>query len=640
MADQLERLTNLIALLLETRVPLTLDRIAHELVGQYPDDAVARRGAFERDKALLRAEGIPLELTTTADGGTAYRIERSRYELGDLGLTDDERQALQLAVAAIHLGVAWGDDALRKLGGDDVGSDAAGPDVVGPVASLPSLPALPTLFEANGVRASVSFRYRGRDRVFDPWGLAAREGFWYLIGRDHERGEQRTFRVDRIEGEVVVGESGTFEPPAGFDPVGALFGDAKTMLGGELVEATVAVDAVRATRAVDELGEAAVRERRADGSVVVVVASTNPPAFRSWVLGLLEHAEVLGPPTARAELVDWLEQVAAGPSGPPTNVVLPAPVTKSAASGRGPRPTHERLRRLLVMLPWLMARGEVAVADMAERFGISEAHLIADLERASMCGLPPYVDELVDLYIDDGIIYAGVPRLFTRPLRLSASEGFSLLVAGRAALELPGAEPDGPLARALDKLERELGSRPSVAVALDHPAHLDAVQRAVEAGERLAVVYYSARRDERTHRSIDPHAVFSDRGDWYVIADDSASGEQRTFRIDRIEDVHPTGETFVRRDVAVPVEGFFADSDLPEVTLLLPADATWVAERYPVRATAPQADGRLVAVLAVSGDRWLERLLLRAGPHAQVLSPATWVDSAARAAQRVLARYR
>jgi proteasome accessory factor C len=153
-------------------------------------------------------------------------------------------------------------------------------------------------------------------------------------------------------------------------------------------------------------------------------------------------------------------------------------------------------------------------------------------------------------------------------------------------------------------------------------------------------VYYSARRDERTHRSIDPHAVFSDRGDWYVIADDSASGEQRTFRIDRIEEVHPTGETFVRRDVAVPVEGFFADSDLPEVTVLLPADASWVAERYPVRATAPQADGRLVAVLAVSGDRWLERLLLRAGPHAQVLSPVTWVDSAARAAQRVLARYR
>ena len=277
---------------------------------------------------------------------------------------------------------------------------------------------------------------------------------------------------------------------------------------------------------------------------------------------------------------------------------------------------------------------------MAERFGISQAHLIADLERASMCGLPPYVDELVDLYIDDGIIHAGVPRLFTRPLRLTAPEGFSLLVAGRAALELPGAEPGGALARALDKLERELGARPSVAVALEHPPHLDSVQQAVEAGEQLAVTYYSARRDERTHRSIDPHAVFFDRGDWYVIASDSLSGSQRTFRVDRIEDVARTGKTFTRRDVVVPIEGFFADSDLPDVTLLLPADAGWVAERYPVRATAVQEDGKIVVVLAVSGDRWLERLLLRAGPAARVLSPAASAGVAANAAKRILGRYR
>jgi hypothetical protein len=34
------------------------------------------------------------------------------------------------------------------------------------------------------------------------------------------------------------------------------------------------------------------------------------PAFRSWVLGLLEHAEVLGPPAVRGEVVAWLEEVA------------------------------------------------------------------------------------------------------------------------------------------------------------------------------------------------------------------------------------------------------------------------------------------------------------------------------------------
>ncbi|MEY2416089.1 MAG: hypothetical protein QOH53_1423, partial [Ilumatobacteraceae bacterium] len=36
MVDQLERTTNLLALLLETRVPLTLDNIVNQLAGQYP----------------------------------------------------------------------------------------------------------------------------------------------------------------------------------------------------------------------------------------------------------------------------------------------------------------------------------------------------------------------------------------------------------------------------------------------------------------------------------------------------------------------------------------------------------------------------------------------------------------------------
>ena len=100
---------------------------------------------------------------------------------------------------------------------------------------------------------------------------------------------------------------------------------------------------------------------------------------------------------------------------------------------RGPRPAHERLKRLLVMLPWLMQREEVPVSEMAAHFSLTEAELIADLERASMCGLPPSVDEMIDVYIDEGMVYAGVPRLFTRPLRLTAPEGFGLLAAGRSA---------------------------------------------------------------------------------------------------------------------------------------------------------------------------------------------------------------
>ena len=54
MADRAERLTNLLALLLETRRPLTLHEIASELEGQYPDAGQARRAAFEREGGVAR----------------------------------------------------------------------------------------------------------------------------------------------------------------------------------------------------------------------------------------------------------------------------------------------------------------------------------------------------------------------------------------------------------------------------------------------------------------------------------------------------------------------------------------------------------------------------------------------------------
>ena len=110
-------------------------------------------------------------------------------------------------------------------------------------------------------------------------------------------------------------------------------------------------------------------------------------------------------------------------------------------SRRGPRGAEERLRRLLVMLPWLMERGEVPVAEAADHFGLSEHDVARDLELAAMCGLPPFVDEMIDVFIDDGMIWVGVPRLFTRPLRLNSVEAWELLAAGRAAMPVAGCRP-------------------------------------------------------------------------------------------------------------------------------------------------------------------------------------------------------
>jgi proteasome accessory factor C len=307
---------------------------------------------------------------------------------------------------------------------------------------------------------------------------------------------------------------------------------------------------------------------------------------------------------------------------------------------RGPRRSGDRLRRLLVMLPWLMERGEVPVAEMAARFELTEAELVGDLELAALCGLPPFIDEMIDVFIDDGMVFAGLPRLFTKPLRLTAPEGFALLASARAALQLPGADVAGPLARALDKLAAVLGDDGVVVDVPQPPAAAD-LAAAVTDCARLRVRYWSAGRDEATERVITPRSIFLDRGNWYVVADDDRSGEQRTFRIDRFEEWARTGELgtpAAKTAAATSGDEWFADGDLPTVVLRLDPTARWVRERYPVREEHERSDG-LTVRLAVSSEHWLRTLLLRLGSHADVVEPEPWRQLAADAATELLARY-
>ena len=58
------------------------------------------------------------------------------------------------------------------------------------------------------------------------------------------------------------------------------------------------------------VGPARVRRRLKRGAIDVAVPCANVPAFRSWVLGLLDHAEVLRPASVRADVVEWLRALA------------------------------------------------------------------------------------------------------------------------------------------------------------------------------------------------------------------------------------------------------------------------------------------------------------------------------------------
>ena len=308
---------------------------------------------------------------------------------------------------------------------------------------------------------------------------------------------------------------------------------------------------------------------------------------------------------------------------------------------RGPRSAAQRVSGLLVMLPWIMQRQRVKISTMARQFNLSEAELVEDLQMAAVCGVPPYTpDALIDVYMDDGMVIAEVPLVFSRPLKLSTAELFAVSVMAQTALQLPGANKKGPLASALAKLAPLMpAGAETIKVQLPKARFVKELLAAVETGERHEIEYFSPASLKRTTRTITPRKVFEDSGRWYVAADDHLSGEDRVFRVDRIEKLIGTQVFDQLREVRDDELPWFSES-LEQVTLRVQKQARWIVESYPYVSRVDNKDGSVDLTMSITSKHWLGRLLLRAGNGVKVLKPVEYKQLASQTAQSVLSRYK
>ncbi len=310
--SRIERLVNLTAALLATERALTAEELRDRVPG-YPDDKASFRRQFERDKDALRELGLPLLLESQRMGSeeqSAYRIDPDRYYLRDPGLTPDELSALHLASRMVRVEGLSAGDGMWKLAADrlDALDDVGVPGTTD--AELPAAAALSVIFQAIGETREIHFAYRGDDRLVVPRSLAFRTGHWYLSAFDMNRTDERSFRVDRIEGDVLLGGQAAAPP----SPVSHRMGHPWELGEGAPVEALVRIDGRQAPWAVRHLGPQAVRHTHADGAVTVALSVRSPDALRSFVLGFLDGAVVLAPPELRALMIEWLATIVAEPS--------------------------------------------------------------------------------------------------------------------------------------------------------------------------------------------------------------------------------------------------------------------------------------------------------------------------------------
>jgi proteasome accessory factor C len=301
---------------------------------------------------------------------------------------------------------------------------------------------------------------------------------------------------------------------------------------------------------------------------------------------------------------------------------------------------------MLALVPYLQQNPGIETAEAARVFGVTERQLRDDLDLLFFCGLPGYTPgDLIEVSYEGDRITVRNADTMARPLRLTPEEALALVVAARALAAEPGLSERDALDRALAKLEAAFGSVESrVEVSLDTAGEtLALAERAVEARRRLRIRYHNPSRDEVTERDVDPMRVVNVEGRWYLEAWCRRVEDVRLFRLDRVieaVELDLPAEVPERAASKRLSEGLYEPApEDPEVVLDLDREARWVADYHPYETVEDLDGGGVRLTLRVHDDGWLRRLLLRLGPHARVVSPASLGEAVRETAAAALAAY-
>jgi proteasome accessory factor C len=297
---------------------------------------------------------------------------------------------------------------------------------------------------------------------------------------------------------------------------------------------------------------------------------------------------------------------------------------------RGGPPRADRLGRLLNLVPYLLARPGIAVADAAAGLGVTETQLRADLELLWVCGLPGYgPGDLIDMALDGDRVTITYDAGIDRPLRLTPDEALALIVALRMLAETPGTGNREVIERALAKIENAAGDLAGAPVAVRLPANaerLDKIRAAVERGHALRLTYYTATRDETTERTVDPMRMLMVGGKAYLEAWCRRAEATRMFRIDRIDAWTELEEPSRPPAEAVPSDvsdGVFHPG--PELPL--------------VEHVQREGGDEWLVTMRVTDLGWAQRLLIGVGPDVTVVGPPELVERIRAQAATALDQY-
>jgi proteasome accessory factor C len=666
--EKLIRQLSLISYLMAERRPVTALEIRRDVEGYsgMNEDAFARR--FYADRSELESLGIHLTVEKPPDAVAEqenYSLRPEEFHLPAIAFTDAELAALGTALTLLDGKFAYAEPlrlALQQLSWGrpsplrapeqqsialGIRAEAGGHELSQRLAKVET-----AIFRGKTILFDYYTMERDETgtRKVDPYHLLFQGGQFYLLGRAHDRGALRVFRLSRIRGKVAYATKAEhdFRRPTReeFDPRDYA-SRAAWQFGETQGTAEIRVSeriAWQVTRHFGRFGEVVPAD---DGAVVFSTPFANRRMLASWALRLGEHARVLGPAELEEEVAERIELLAARHAETGLELAPPAearePDADAEADGAGRRTQGdaairpERFARLVTLASVLIEagrRGELLnAAELCERLQISDRELREDIDVLNVVSFGGGTYVLYAEVLDDGHVEVDPEPYadnFARPARLLPVEAKALV----AAIDLIGEHlPEGSLTSAREKIVAALGEDPTerglqvADTGGDDSAIARVVSEAIAESRMLRLDYYKPNEDEFVQRSVEPYALMNGREGWYVASFDPARDDVRHFRLDRIRSAELTEQRFTRRpevDPAADVDGWPRTGEVTASRIarvwFSPERARWAREER--RVNQELADGSVIVELPFKGVDWLVREVLAEAGDAAVLEPA------------------
>jgi predicted DNA-binding transcriptional regulator YafY len=637
--DKLIRQLSLVAFLMAERRPLTARDVKGNVEGysEMSDEAFARR--FYSDRAELIALGVPLDSQRDEfTGEELYTLRSERYFLPPLELSDEELAALTTCLHLLDGNFAYAEPlrlalqnlALGRPGFEQPPTETADRVEVKEVDYSPETPGrLAKLESAISKQRTIKFGYHAiardeeRERTIDPFALLVDGGRWYVIGRDHDRDDIRTFRVSRIRGDIRLAtrRERDFRLPEDFD-VESYRGRANWQIGDISGEAQIEVAGDTAWWVERVFGRAGKVE---NGVFVTPYASLEGVA--RWVLRQDGRAVPASPPELRRIVKGALQKVRERHEGPPPKLAREVPPAELELPERPGSPVApERFGLLQALLAYLLDacgesnEAEIPARELSERFRIPPESLE---EHLSLLNLVNFGGGCYAVYAELRGDHVHVDKelfgdTFRAPPRLTPLEARAI----RLALEFVGpmiaADTHTPLRNVRRKLEEtfgefELAQTPEPDVPRMEESLVTTFNDAIQQQRLVEIEYQKEGEKQPTTRTVEPYQLERDLPNWYLHAFDLSNEASRSFRLDRIRRARKLRDRFERRPEFDPKR--FAGTQTVRIWYS-PEVARWETER----GAMPLADGSAVKEVQ-AGEDWLIGEILSFRGEAVVLEP-------------------